>query len=165
VGGKNLAQGTIEGRGVVTDGTLTGRCDVKSTLGSGSIDLDPVPVPRNGQPLNPLQPVNRLTVRGGQDWVVHESNPLQTAIGGLFRKKIADYGFRLPEDKAKDALLAKVSSSPQPLIWHGEEVACWAIEYRRAEPVARTWARAGDGKVLRQEGFEKGESLTFERED
>ena len=35
----------------------------------------------------------------------------------------------------------------------------------RAEVVARTWVRVSDGKVLRQEAFEKGENLTFERED
>jgi hypothetical protein len=54
---------------------------------------------------------------------------------------------------------------PQTLNVKGEDVSCWVIEYRRKEPVARTWVRASDGKVLRQEAFEKGESLTFERED
>ena len=37
------------------------------------------------------------------------------------------------------------------------------IEYRREEPVARTWVRASDGKVLKQEAFQKGETLTIIR--
>jgi hypothetical protein len=164
-GEETIVRGTIDVRGVVADGTLKGRCAVKSTFGNVETDLDPVPVPRTGQPLNPLQPVNRLSVRGGQDWVVHESNPLEEAVAGLVRKQLATWGVRLPDEKAKDALVARVSATPQPLTWQRAEVACWVIEYRRAEPVARTWVRASDGKVLRQEAFEKGENLTFERED
>jgi hypothetical protein len=159
------AQGTIDVRGVVTNGILTGRCEVKSTLGNLAGDLDPIPV-KDGLPLNPLQPVNRIKhVHGGLQWKVHESNPLQDAVANLFRKKLGDVGLRLPEPKAKDSLVAKVESSPQNLRWKGEDVACWVIEYRRAEPVARTWVRVSDGKVLRQEAFEKGENLSFERED
>ena len=163
--GAELAAGTIDVRGVVTDGVLTGRGELKSGPLNAAGDLDPVPVP-GGQPLNPLQPVNRLRgVRGGHTWVVHESNPLQDAVADLVRKKVAEFGVRFQERKAKDVLVAAVDRSPQVLNWKGEDVACWVIEYRRAEPVARTWVRVTDGKVLRQEAFEKGESLTFERED
>ncbi len=164
--GVEIAQGTIDIRGVVADGMLTGRAELKNNLLDLAGDLDPVPVPRGSQPLNPLQPVNRLGhVRGGQVWEVHESNPLQDAVGNLLRKKVAEVGIRLPEEKRKESLVARVGDSPQSLNWQGQEVQCWVIEYRRAEPVARTWVRVSDGKVLRQEAFEKGESLTFERED
>ena len=150
----------------MADGVLTGRGELKSNLMSAVGDLTPVPVPKNGMPLNPLQPVNRLGgVRGGQRWEVHESNPLQEAVADLVRKKVAEFGVRFPEPKARDTLVATVGRSQQTLNWKGEGVACWVIEYRRAEPVARTWVRAADGKVLRQEVFEQGESLTFERED
>ncbi|MCI0704717.1 MAG: hypothetical protein L0241_26980, partial [Planctomycetia bacterium] len=146
-------------------GILSGHGEIKSDFLKLAGKLDPVPVPA-GQPLNPLQPVNRLgNVRGGQRWVVHESNPLQDAVMGLFRKKLAEVGLRLPEQKAKDALIAEVGRSPQDLEWQRQSVPCWVIEYRRAEPIARTWVRVSDGKVLRQEAFEKGESLMFERED
>lgn len=162
-----LAEGTLSVRGKVVNGVLTGSGELKSDFLSASGDFDPVPVPPGGQPLNPLQPVNRLgNVQADKRWQVNESNPLQDAISGLFKKKLAETGLRLPEDKKKETLVARVGSSPQPLTTvRKEEVMCWVIEYRRADPVARTWVRASDGKVLRQEAFEKGESLVFERED
>ena len=163
-----LASGTINIRAVVTNGVLTGRAELKNNaleLLNVAGDLDPVPVPA-GMPLNPLQPVNRLArVRGGLKWKVHESNPLGDALGRLIQKKVAEHGIRLQEQPPKESALAQVSATPQALTWQGQEVACWVIEYRRAEPFARTWVRVSDGKVLRQEAFEKGENLTFERED
>jgi hypothetical protein len=154
-------QGTIDVHGTVTKGVLTGRAEVKSTLANVAGDLTPVEVPRGGQPLNPLQPVNRLGhVRGGQQWQVDESNPMMAAVWELLKKKLP-----LPEEKPKVSLVAQVGDELQPLRWQGQDVPCWVIEYRRTEPVARTWVRATDGKVLRQEAFEKGEMLTFERED
>jgi hypothetical protein len=83
----------------------------------------------------------------------------------LLRKQVAKVGLRLPDSKPKESLVAQVSDSPRPVTWQGQEHACWVIEYRRTEPVARTWVRASDGKVLRQESFEGGENLTVERED
>jgi hypothetical protein len=166
VRGDVVAAGTIDIRGTVTNGVLTGRAELKSSWGNIAGDLDPVEVPGGGEPLNPLQPVNRIGfVRGGQHWRVDESNPLQTAVRDLLKKKIAELGLRLPEEKVKESLVAQVRDEPALLRWQGQDVPCWVIEYRRAEPVARTWVRASDGKVLRQEAFEKGESLTFERED
>lgn len=164
--GASVAQGTVTVTATVTNGLLGGRCEIASTLANLAGDLDPVPVPA-GQPLNPLQPVNRVAnVRPGDQWEVHESNPLQDAVGNLFRKKLAEVGLRLPEDKKRESLLARVLDDTQDLIGpRGEATPCRVIEYRRAEPVARTWVRATDGKVLRQEAFEKGERLSFERED
>jgi hypothetical protein len=158
--------GTIDIRGVVANGQLTGRAELKSSLLDMAGDLEPIPVPPGGQPLNPLQPVNRLgRVRGGDEWVVHESNPLQDAVRELLKKKAGEFGIRLSEEKKKELLVAKVGDAQQTLTWQKQEVPCWVIEYRREEVVARTWVRVSDGKVLRQETFEKGEALTFERED
>ena len=71
----------------------------------------------------------------------------------------------MKEQEQKGSVVAEVGGTPQPLEWQKQSVPCWVIEYRRAEPFARTWVRVSDGKVLRQEAFEKGETLRFERED
>ncbi len=164
--GKTKFEGTINVHGVVTDGVLTGRGEVQSTFGDLSGDLNPVAVKR-GQPLNPLQPVNRIAnVRGGQQWVVSEYNPLQEALADLIRKQLAKSGLPFGDAKPKDSLIAEVGGETRDLTWQNQEVACWVIEYRRKEDaIARTWVRATDGKVLRQEAFESGETLVFERED
>lgn len=164
--GVPFAEGTIDVRGAVANGVLTGRAELKSSLRDLAADLDPVPVPR-GQPLNPLQPVNRISnVRGGQRWVVNEYNPLQDAVTDLVRKQLAKSGLPFGTAKPKDSLLAEVGGSPQTLTWQNQEVECWVIEYRRnADAIARTWVRTADGKVLRQEAFEGGEALAFDRED
>ena len=163
---KSQFEGHITVRGVVAGGVLTGRGEVTSSFGDFAGDLDPVPV-RQGQPLNPLQPVNRIAgVSGGHRWIVHEYNPLQDALADLIRKQLAKSGLPLGDAKAKDPLLAEVAGASRNLTWQGQEIACWVIEYRRKEdPIARTWVQVKDGKVLRQEAFEGGETLVFERED
>lgn len=164
--GKSTFDGTINVRGVVTNGVLTGGGEVKSSFGDFAGDLEPVPV-KQGQPLNPLQPVNRIAgVSGGQRWVVNEYNPLQDALASLIRKQLAKSGLPLGDAKPKDSLLAEVAGEPRNLTWQNQEIACWVIEYRRKEDaIARTWVQVKDGKVLRQEAFEGGETLVFERED
>lgn len=159
-----LASGKAKIGGVVTNGQLVGRCEVKSSFGDLVSDLDPVPVP-SGQPLNPLQPVNRIAnLRPGQRWTVHEIDPLGEAIAALVKAQLGKQGMGLP-DRKREPLLAEVLREEQPLRWKDEDVPCRVIEYRRTESVARTWVRASDGKVLRQEAFDKGERLAVERED
>ncbi|HEY1189151.1 MAG TPA: hypothetical protein VGE74_15965 [Gemmata sp.] len=167
---KGAFWGEINVRGVVTGGTLTGRGELQSSFGNFASDLEPVPV-KQGQPLNPLQPVNRIGgVHGGMhSWVVHEYNPLQDALVSAARKLLAEKtGLSLgtAKGKPKEPLLAEVADAPRNLTWQHQEIACWVIEYRRKdEAIARTWVQVKDGKVLRQEAFEGGEVLVFERED
>jgi hypothetical protein len=109
--------------------------------------------------------VNRINgVRAGREWVVHEVNPLAEAVAVLFREKLSETGLSMPEKK-RDPLIARVSSTTQDMTWKDEPVPCWVIEYRDAEVKARTWVRASDGKVLKQEAFEKGEQLTVLRDE
>jgi hypothetical protein len=162
---QKVADATAKFAGTVTDGRLTATCEVQSTLWNVSKTLDPVPVPK-GQPLNPMQPVNRIAnVRPGRRWVVHESDPLKEAVGVLVREKLGEFGVKLPEEKPKRPLVGEVLSEPRDLDWNGRRVSCWVIEYRRDEPEVRTWVRVSDGKVLKQEAFSKGENLTIEREE
>ncbi|MDY3560790.1 hypothetical protein R5W23_002036 [Gemmata sp. JC673] len=167
VAGKSRFGGQIDVRGTVSGGTLTGHGSVKSSFGDFEADLEPVPV-RQGQPLNPLQPVNRIAgIHGGmRSWVVHEYNPLQDALADLIRKQLAKSGLPLGAAKPKEPLLAEVAGEPRVLSWQNQDIPCWVIEYRRKEDaIARTWVQVRDGKVLRQEAFEGGEALRFERED
>lgn len=151
--------GTARMRAEVKDGVLGGEFEISSPLINLKGPLEPVPVP-DGQVLNPLQPVNRLAnVRPGLRWVVPEVNPVRDSAAAMLKKM----GVTLPEEKAGD-LLAEVLPAPQTLNWKGTPTACWVIEYRADEPRARTWVRAEDGKVLRQEAFQKGEELALVRE-
>ncbi len=59
LGELRLGEATAKVVGKVIDGQLVATCEVKSPFGNLEKTLDPVPVP-SGQPLNPLQPVNRI---------------------------------------------------------------------------------------------------------
>lgn len=163
--GVKVADVTTMLTGTVANGQLAAKFEGSYSIAglapqSLSKMLDPVPVPE-GQPLNPLQPVNRIAnVRPGRRWVVHESNPLKDATEAVAKQ----IGLPMPEE-AKVPLIGQVLGEPQNLDWHGNAVPCWVIEYRRDEPEVRTWVRVSDGKVLRQEAFKKGDRLSVEREE
>jgi hypothetical protein len=165
-----LSMGTAQMKlaGSVAEGQLTATFDGSYTLLTPPARqfrrvLEPIPVP-SGQPLNPLQPVNRLRgVKPGHRWVVNESNPLDAAIKMILTELAGQFGIKPPEEH-RDPLIGKVLGSPRDLEWSTQLVACWVIEYRRdSEVIARTWVRQVDGKVLKQEAFAKGEHLAFER--
>jgi len=166
----NLRLGEARARvaGTVEGGQLIGIVDAEYTLSglsNGRIKrvLDPVAVSR-GQPLNPLQPVNRLTgLRPGRRWLIYENDPLREVIVLLVKEQAGQFGFKIPPEKY-GALVGEVLSEQRTLEWQDQQVPCWVIEYRRDELVARTWVRAPDGKVLQQEAFQKGETLTIIRD-
>ena len=99
--GAEVAQGTLRVHGVVANGVLTGRAELNSNLRSIANDLNPIPV-KSGQPLNPLQPVNRINgLHSGKKWRVYESNPLGDALGELLDKKLAEQGIRFNSAEEK----------------------------------------------------------------
>ena len=159
------AKAVIEGE--VRDGVFHSRCDIDSPILQAKRDLDPVPVP-DGQALSPLQPVGRIAnVRGGQRWVVHEINPLRDAMSSLLKGFVGQQGFGIPDEK-REVFVAAVGDRPEPLAWGREkaEVMCWVIEYRGAgDARVRTWVRADDGRVLRQEATRDGEQIALERDE
>jgi hypothetical protein len=166
-GDLQIGEATARVAGRVAGGQLASRVEAAYTfsgLASQKLErtLEPVPIPR-GQPLNPLQPVNRLTgLRPGRRWVVHESDPLKETIALLVKEQAGQFGITVPEEK-RGPLIGEVLAGERMLDWHDQQVACWVIEYRRDEPVARTWVRVSDGKVLKQEAFQKGETLMIIR--
>jgi len=159
--GEFRAEVSVEGRN--ENGTFTGRCKIESPLFQVDEPLAPVSV-KDGQALNPLQPVNRIVgIRPGQRWTVNEIDPLGDAIAALFKEKFKGVA---PEQK-KEPLLAEVQSEEESLLWgrQREESLCWVIAYRSGEARARTWVRVGDGKVLRQEASLMGDRIALEREE
>lgn len=157
--GVKFADVTADIRGHVVDGQLRATCDLDSNLGKYQQALDPVPA-TGGQPLNPLQPMSRLSnLHPGHSWYVEMSSPLDDAILASVRK----LGLALQPSESS-TLLAQVLPEPQVLVWQGQDVSCWVIEYRREEPLARTWVRIADGRVLQQEAFRGGERLAIERD-
>jgi hypothetical protein len=160
--GKELIVAEAWVRGEVVNGVFVGHCEVRSSLGDVKQDLEPIPVPA-GQALNPLHVSNRLTgVKPGQQWVVHEIDPLGEALAALVKSKLP--GVPLG-DRKREAVIARVLPEPESLTWQRRDVSCWVIEYRKGEARARTWVRVSDGKVLRQEAFGIGEKLAVEREE
>ena len=163
-----VAEAEAKVRGRVVAGLFTGRCEIDAPPPfTVKRDLDPIPV-KEGQALNPLQPVNRIAhLRPGRRWMVHEVNPLGEALAALFQEQVGKRGLRVPEEP-RDAFLAEVGSSPELLRWglpgRENESVCWVIDYRRGEATARTWVQVSDGKVLRQEAMLMGDRLALERE-
>jgi hypothetical protein len=166
--GTKVGDLTAKLAGTVTGGQLVATVDASLDAGGGlfrrrlSRTLDPVPV-RQGQPLNPLLPVNRLrgVTPGRPRWVVEENDPFKEVVRLVKR----ELNLPLP-DEHNGPLIGDVLSASQDLQWHNESVACWVIEYRRDDEVqVRTWLRTSDGKVLKQEAFAKGDTMTIVRDE
>lgn len=121
-------------------------------------DLTPVAVSRRGSVLNPLQPLNRIQgLRPGQRWRVPLIDPLDEALSA-FTGRPAAPGF----------LDAEVLAEPEALTWgsfhHERTDACLVIVYRGEDHQARTWVRASDGLVVRQEATHHGATLALHRD-
>ena len=162
-GYSDLADAVVSVRGAVLEGMLSGECEWTSSFGSGKRPLAPVAAP-SGQVLNAFQPIARIAPPWPKEgWIVREVNPLDDAVAAVLREKLGTLASTLPQPESKQ-LLARFMPEAQTLDTAAGSVECRVIEYRNSEVRAKTWLRASDGKVLRQEAFLAGEHLSLERE-
>jgi hypothetical protein len=148
--------------GEVRNGQFYGKC----AIGSFERDLDPVPVARRGNVLMPMHPVNKIKIdklHPGQTWTMPLVNPLADALRG------GDSGPRT----IRARVLPELEELPNPLSkmtpGHTKPILCLVIEYdadddsaRKTKP--RTWVRAADGLVVRQEADVGGERMVMQRD-
>jgi len=166
LGDKFTFTGTIQGD--VRNGQLYATSKLEGPLAPpGEQQLDPIALP-SGSMLNPLQPVARLRVFPGQRWKITHIDPLGEATRAAGRKMLGtlpgaptiNLGGGTPV-----VVLAEVASETRLLDHAGRQVECHLVEYRSDTFTGRTWAKADDGTVLRQEISGMGEKLVLVRED
>jgi hypothetical protein len=106
-------------------------------------NLDPVNVVAKGNALNPLQPMDRLPhLQSGQEWDMTLSEPLIDALSGVVP------GLK---DHSVKQLHAQVLAEEYSLPFGSRDESCHVIEYSGEEAHGKTWVRASDGLVLKQE--------------
>lgn len=146
----------VDSLGVSADGSLVGTVREQAGklwldarlkagfLGGNDFDqtFDPVEV-RRGTALNPMQPLNRLPgLSPGREW----DQSLVSPLDGLLDAVPGFAGQGKPK-----SMRAKVLSETQLLSVNGKRQDCLVVEYTGDGMTARTWVRATDGVVLRQE--------------
>jgi hypothetical protein len=126
--------------------------------------------PIRGSVLNPLHPLHRLSgLRPGQRWrqplVAPHEEIIQAALAKAPGAESAAPAFERRRPRWLDAA---VRPQFERLEWNRGEVDCLVVDYRSDwhsdDLAARTWIRATDGLILRQEAESHGQSLTLERE-
>ncbi len=164
---------TAHVEGPVRDGRFLPEGQIRLPGQVQEVKFDPVEVSGNGNVLNPLHPVNRITgLRPGRSWQV----PLFDPLAVLSSARIEGKGGTDPVVQILSALLrgqggpaqfrrlnATVLDAPQLLPWDGRDEPCLVVEYRDGDLSARTWVRQRDGAVLQQEANLRGEQLLLKR--
>lgn len=155
---------SVDVTAVVKAGRIERSCKLSSPL-LGPIEpvLEPVAY-RRGSVLNPLHPINRVGgLKPGQRWRV----PLIDPFGDALKATAAELsGVKLSQPSSEPAaqfLNAEVLAQTQDLEWDGAVHACLVIEYTGDDYTGRTWVRAADGLVLRQEAGTHDEKLVLRR--
>jgi hypothetical protein len=154
--------------GDVQAGEFRGSYAFLSALINHESTLDPVPVSRRGSVLLPMHPVNRI--RGlipGRHWRMPIVDPLGDALGSSMGA-----GRSGPRMLSAQVLpgLHWLDRLPTPGIASsaGEKpIHCLIIEYDTGVKDAvrpRTWVRAADGLVVRQEADVNGQRLVMQRD-
>ena len=134
----------------------------KLAVSVGGLDVtpyspDPMPVSESGSVINPMHLVHKISgLRAGQSWVIPLMDPLRAVPSELLGS--------LPGKPAVvNQVLATVTTDDLP--WHGENVACFKIEYAKPNerPSAATWVRRLDDAVLQQWAAYEGIEYTLRR--
>jgi hypothetical protein len=150
---------TIRGhvQGVVKDGTFAPLWRVEFPgVGRQELRSDPVEVATGHSVLSPLQPWNRLLdVQEDKRWQIRLFDPLMDSVGTLVPGAARAATVR--------ELEAGVLQGTQPWTWNNADVPCLVIEYRGDNITGKTYVRASDGLVIRQEMTRQDHTLALQR--
>jgi hypothetical protein len=165
--GEQEVKGSLIGQ--IEDQRLSGRVHVKTSAGDFDQAIEPIPVSSRGSMLNPTQPVNRIVgLRRGQHWRMPLIDPVVECGLDVLQKKLTEWGLgMLARRPAVPTFLdAEVLAETKDLEWHSNErpVRCLVIEYSGEDTSGRTWVRASDGLVLRQEMKRHGDEIVLQRD-
>jgi hypothetical protein len=133
--------------------------------------LPRISVANRGSVLSPMQPLNRIRgLRPGQQWNMPLFDPMKAAAERFLPGTGGD-------GSGTTVVFAEVSSQPEPLPEvqvrnkpHAQQISrragtpCWVISYTSDDVHGRTWVRASDSVVLRQEMTRHGETMIFDRD-
>jgi hypothetical protein len=152
-----------EVRAAVKSGKIERSCKLDSPVGHIEPTLEPVAYHR-GSVLNPMHPVNRVSgLKPGQRFRVPLVDPFGDLLATLAQLSPVKSSPATAEPVAQ-FLYAEVLPQPEFREWDGALQSCLVIEYTGDDFSGRTWVRASDGLVLRQEAQAHGETLVLQRE-
>ncbi len=166
LGGSDM---TVQLEGEVRGREFFSRFRVHSPILEHEKELDPIPVSYRGSVLMPTHPVNKLRgLRPGQTWTIPLFNPLGEALGNTLpgANRFGERTLRahvLPELRPLP-LLPPIAKG---LLRDEKPISCLVIEYEDDDENTikpRTWIRAADGLVLRQESDLFGRRLIMQRD-
>ena len=154
----------IELEGEASDGEFNSRYVFTALLRRQEKRLDSVPIKRRGAVLLPMHPVHRVRgLRPGRTWQTPFIDPLADALANtsLFGSQPSAHNFSarvLPE-------LQKLPHLAEESFGKVEPFPCHVVEFDgdNTEKL-RTWIRAADGLVLRQEVERADKRLILQRQ-
>jgi hypothetical protein len=143
--------------GEVRDGMFRSRFEAAAGEKEMTGELPAVPLQDKGSVLLPLHPLNKLSrLRLGQTWRMPIVNPMADALSAY-----------VGVSSEPRRLVARVRPNYEMLPDEDKDIPCLVIDYEeegdgeKSQP--RTWVRAVDGLVLRQEATLNGKRLVMHR--
>jgi hypothetical protein len=135
-------------------------------MGTYELKLDPVEPPQ-GRVLNPMHPVPRIIgLRLGQSWRQPVADPRSDILRAALAQLAESFGGKAPRlPEPPRSVAARVLPELRTLWFNNFDTPCFVIEFTAGDDyLARTWVRAVDGAVLRQEADVHGDALVLQRE-